>query len=115
MNYKMILEISYSDVSELYDVVFKSIEQLKVKMETDPKEISFYRLESMIKIFGKLQTRVGISFTKRRKITFSKVEALTLRYCLLHRRTTAGMGDLYNRIDSRIHPSVFERKEVSSA
>jgi hypothetical protein len=115
MLYKIKLQISNTDVTELYETIVRSINDINDKLQTDKKEISIYRLESMMKLHKRLQSKIftsGISTKKRSDFSLTQTEALTIRYCLMFRRSTPGMGDLFCRIDSRFNNSIFERKEA---
>jgi hypothetical protein len=109
---KITFKLSASDIVDLYDLLQKSIETIA---HNDMKEINYYRLDYMMKLNVRFHNRISLLQVGRpSKMSFSMPEVLALRYCLLHRRATAGMNALFMKIDSKVHPNIYERKEVTN-
>lgn len=115
MKLKTKVSIHSSSITELFQTVKRSIMQLNESMNSDVKEISVYRLTAMMAVYKKLFARLqNQQIGKVITITFSLAEILAIRYCLLHRRTTPDMSQLFIEIDSKLHPNLFVRKEASN-
>jgi hypothetical protein len=108
MNYK--IPVHSSDIADLYDTISKVMLSLGEQMKTDTKEINVYRLDTLQSLYHKVHKRTtGLQIGKPVTFTFTLKEMVTLRYCLLQRRITPGMNELFTIIDKKIHPDMFKR------
>lgn len=103
------IKIYGNDVVELYHTLKLTKENLIDDIMKAPKEISVYRLEFIEKIMSKLFKRFENIQSIKLNLSLSYSEILVVRYCLMQRRISPSMNELYLKIDSKIHPSIFER------
>lgn len=86
---------------------------LKVKIYTDPKEINIFRLDYLEKLYKRILSKaLFMEDSKKITITFSIIEMLIIRYCILN---SAMNKDPFHTkilmdIDSKINPKMFSRK-----
>ncbi len=104
------LKIPTADYTDLFIVVGNTFDELTEATKKDPKEILLYRLESCLKLSKRLFRNIEtLALGSKIKMSFSQTEILTLRYCLMKRRTSPGLNQLFTIIDSKIHPNMYER------
>lgn len=112
---KMKLKLSTTDVTELDETLCNAIVDLNETLLYDRKEINVYRMHFLLSVRKRVRNKIEVTlFGRPSTLGISMIEMLVLRYALARRRTTAGMGKLFLDIDSKIHPDMFERKEVSN-
>jgi hypothetical protein len=101
-------------VTALDETLFSCIVELNEQLLYDLKEINVYRMHFLLSLRKRVRNKIEVTLHGRPSIiALSQIEMLIIRYALLRRQKTPGMSKLFIDVDCKIHPSMFERKEVT--
>ncbi len=102
-------KLTLTDLTDLDATLFNSVIDINDTLTHQKTEINMYRLHFVINLRNKIHNKVNRHDGKKSTLSFSQVEILALRYCLLQRRKTPGMNELFIKLDATIHPTMYER------
>jgi len=106
-NHKLVFNLT--ELNLLQNSIEVSIISLQERINVDIKEISVYRLHDLCNLYKRFRSKTIFQEKKKVVMKFDTKEMLSLRYALINQKNNIYLNQIFNKIDSVIHPNMFMR------